>query len=95
MTKRHFEAIAAALKGSKPTDTAPDSWVVQWRADVRAIASVLLAHNPRFDARFYAACGYETTEPENDEPAHAGDEPDLDATDYREELHRGYPDAGR
>ncbi len=23
------------------------------------------------------------------------DEPDLNATDYREELHRGYPEAGR
>ena len=40
---------------------------------------------------------------QSDEPAHAGDEagdsdrsePDLNATDYREELHRGYPEAGR
>ena len=30
-----------------------------------------------------------------DEPAHAGDEPDLGAVDYREDLHRGYPEAGR
>ncbi len=69
MTKRHFEALAAALKGTKPPpltrnrdgspadiDTIKDS---QWRSDVRAIAEVLLAHNPRFDTRFYAACGYE------------------------------------
>jgi len=43
----------------------------QWRSDVRAIATVLsprrlgkilLAHNPRFDARFYEACGYELNE---------------------------------
>lgn len=71
MTRKHFEALAAALRLSKPdqpTNNGPDSrkwdwptWeaLSQWRADVRAIASVLLAHNPRFDTRFYAACGYE------------------------------------
>ncbi len=69
MTKRHFEALAAALKGSRPIEPIGNVTVArfamdQWRADVRAIASVLLAHNPRFDARFYEACGYETTEPE-------------------------------
>ena len=71
MTKRHFEAIAAALKESRPTrspvpNSAPyyEALRCQWRADVRAIAGVLLAHNPRFDTRFYAACGYETTEAE-------------------------------
>ena len=71
MTKRHFEAIAAALKEAKPVlDMRGEDleWfnaaLPQWRSDVRAIASVLLAHIPRFDARFYEACGYETTEPE-------------------------------
>ena len=41
--------------------------------------------------RFNAAIAKAT----ESEPAHAGDEPDLNATDYREELHRGYQDAGR
>ena len=30
-----------------------------------------------------------------DEPPGAGREPDLMAVDYREVLHRGYPEAGR
>ena len=73
MTKRHFEAIAAALLTSRPehedVDFAHVNQMSQWRSDVRAIAEVLLAHNPRFDARFYEACGYETTEPEAKEIA--------------------------
>ena len=32
---------------------------------------------------------------EQDEPPGAGREPDLMAVDYREVLHRGYPEAGR
>lgn len=66
MTRMHFEALALALKESKPEATDISNSraraILQWRADVRAIASVLIAHNPRFDTRFYAACGYETTE---------------------------------
>ena len=71
MTKRHFEALAAALNESRPILDGPArganlAWykaaITQWRSDVRAIASVLIAHNPRFDTRFYAACGYDTTE---------------------------------
>ncbi len=63
MTCKHFEAIAAALKNSKPPE--PSKYypitMSQWRADVRAIAAI--AHHPRFgfDSHFYAACGYETT----------------------------------
>lgn len=70
MTKQHFEAIALALKESKPAALTKGqlhpAFMVQWRSDVRAIAGILLAHNPRFDTRFYAACGYETTEPNDD-----------------------------
>ncbi len=64
MTKRHLEAIAEALLKSKPDGSEPEDGLKteQWRSDVRAIASVLLAHNPRFDARFYEACGYELNE---------------------------------
>ena len=75
MTRQHFEAIALALKGSKPIDedghdVANDHYeqgrMDQWRTDVRAIAGILRASNPRFDARFYAACDYETTEAETE-----------------------------
>ena len=70
MTKRHFEAIAAALKGSKPaySGTPGDPTHVlltQWRADVRSIADKLISSSAHsLASRFYAACGYETTEPE-------------------------------
>ncbi len=76
MSRKHFEALALALKDAKPVEiieggpadtklmrNAYSNSVAQWRTDVRAIAAVLLAHNPRFDTRFYTACGYETTEP--------------------------------
>lgn len=66
MTRKHFEALAAALKDSKPEPTQychhtspPGPQLEQWRADVRAIAAVCIAHNPRFDTRFFEACGYE------------------------------------
>ena len=44
--------------------------------------------------RFNAAIT-KATESEDDEPDGAGNEPDLGAVDYRETLHRGYPEAGR
>lgn len=70
MTRKHFEALAAALKDSKPDkpNSAMEQWAVndllgrmsQWRADVRAIADVCLDYNLLFnDAKFYTACGYE------------------------------------
>lgn len=61
MTRKHFEALALALKQTRPDySTFPAGAIDQWRADVRAIAEVLLAHNPRLTTRgFYAACGYE------------------------------------
>ncbi len=74
MTRKHFEALAAALWNSKPVEiivggpadtklmrNAYSNSLAQWQADVRAIASVCIVYNPRFDTRFYAACGYETT----------------------------------
>ena len=80
MTKRHFEALAVALKESKPVDGKdyPDTHdgrhaflahLFQWRADVRAIAVAGMPTAPtsdkgKFLARFEEACGYETTEPE-------------------------------
>lgn len=72
MTRKHFEALAAALKDSKPSKPDPEStWsysqyrdaLAQWRIDVRAIVSACLRANDQFDARFYAACGYKLSQP--------------------------------
>ena len=70
MTRKHFEALALALKNARPREAEADpTWFAysmrQWRADVRAIAEVLLAHMPEhkegfINAQFHAACGYET-----------------------------------
>jgi len=46
----------------------------------------------RFNAAIAKATKSESEQP--DEPDRAG-YPDLNATDYREELHRGHPEAGR
>lgn len=68
MTRKHFKALAAALKDSKPEPPNIDDthdWAsyreahAQWRTDIRAIAAVFLVHNPRFDdGLFRAACGH-------------------------------------
>jgi hypothetical protein len=57
MTRKHFEALAAALKNSKPTF--PDHLAtVQWKNDVSAIADACATINPNFDKdRFKAVCG--------------------------------------
>jgi DNA-binding FadR family transcriptional regulator len=48
MTRKHFEAIAAALKASNAS-----------MATVQAMCDVLAGMNPRFDTqRFIAACGH-------------------------------------
>lgn len=69
MAKKHFEAIAEALKARKPNDN-KDVWegeedyfnglISQWRGDCEAMADVLAEFNDQFDrARFLAACGVE------------------------------------
>lgn len=64
MTRKHFEALAAALKDSKPDgngEVVHPIALTQWRADVRAIALVCHAYNHQFSTRrFYDACGYES-----------------------------------
>lgn len=61
MTKKHFEALAAALKdasfmipvGNRTADS-------QHIYDAKAVAGVCARFNPNFDrARFLAACGVE------------------------------------
>lgn len=66
MTKKHFNALAAALRASRAPEFLPDTpWRAednsiadaQWRADVRAMADVCASFNPAFDRdRFIAAC---------------------------------------
>lgn len=59
MTKKHFNALAAALKENRflPGNEAAD---VQWERCVEGVASVCVEFAPRFDrARFLAACGVE------------------------------------
>lgn len=73
MTKKHFQAIADALNGTKPyVPQGEDARALthdelsrrlgalrQWKEDVQAVRRVLAASNPRFDSgRFLEACGY-------------------------------------
>lgn len=62
MAHKHFQALADALRFSKPTlDASGDSnaETVQWEADVQAIADACYQFNGMFDrGRFYAACDY-------------------------------------
>ena len=56
MTKKHFEALATALKASQAQADTPEK-VEQWADDVKAVAGVLADSNERFDYhRFMQAC---------------------------------------
>lgn len=65
MTRKHFQAIADALKESKPEryETSGDQYDLgaadQWRFTVRLVASACSQQNANFDrGRFFGACGY-------------------------------------
>jgi len=63
MTKKHFEALAAALKESETPDSqeSEKAWVShnQWKQDCWAVARVCQQFNNNFDReRFLDACGY-------------------------------------
>ncbi len=58
MSKKHFQALAWALYGARPT-TGPDldARHAQWADDVIAIGAACAVANPLFDrARFTRAC---------------------------------------
>lgn len=69
MTKRDYVALAEALHHSMPIGSSytlkdaeyQEAAMAQWRNDVRAIAVVLGADNPRFEhSKFLVAAGVET-----------------------------------
>jgi hypothetical protein len=49
MTKKHFIALADALRAEKPGDNWDPNKRVQWDLDVKAIANFCAEQNPRFD----------------------------------------------
>ena len=56
MTRKHFEALAAALRNSHIEGD--PSYIDQWIVDCQAVAEICARFNPNFDrARFLAACG--------------------------------------
>jgi hypothetical protein len=68
MTRKHFEALAAALKAAQrdpelvPDDAPVDTQYAddKWLDAVYAVTDVCASFNPNFDrARFLKACGVE------------------------------------
>ena len=58
MSKKHFKALAEALKYEKPSVNWCPNKMAQWINDVRAIADVCASANPNFDReKFYIASG--------------------------------------
>ena len=49
MSKKHFIALADALKAEKPAEHWDPNKMVQWELDVKAIARVCKAANPLFN----------------------------------------------
>ena len=58
MTKKHFIALAAALKGERPGENWDANKRMQWNLDVKAVVRVCKQFNGIFDTgRFIDACG--------------------------------------
>lgn len=49
MSKKHFIALADALRAEKPGINWDPNKMVQWELDVKAIANACAASNPRFN----------------------------------------------
>jgi hypothetical protein len=62
MSRKHFRALADALKAEKPGDNWNPNKRVQWELDVKAIANTCAQFNSNFKRdRFLTACGVEDT----------------------------------
>jgi hypothetical protein len=60
MSRKHFIALAAALKAEKPGGNWCANKHVQWALDVKAIANTCARFNNNFKReRFLTACGLE------------------------------------
>jgi hypothetical protein len=60
MSRKHFIALAEALKHEKPSKNWNANKMAQWKLDVKAIADVCCEFNNNFDrSRFLSACEYE------------------------------------
>lgn len=64
MTRKHFEAIADALRTARPEAPKKDGVDhghanrSQWEADVVCVTTAISGFNPNFDRdRFFKACG--------------------------------------
>lgn len=56
--KRHHEALANALNGTRPGENWDANKRVQWNMDVKTIAGVCFSFNPGFDMeKFIQTCG--------------------------------------
>ena len=55
MSKKHFIALADALRAEKPGKIWSPNKHVQWELDVKAIANVCAAYNPRFNRERWMA----------------------------------------
>ena len=93
--------VETARANARLIAASPDL-LAQLREDCEVLEALLIGSIPESE-RFsetnrvlgnIAATINKAVEGPDTEPDRAG-HPDLNATDYREELHRGYPDAGR
>lgn len=60
MEHRHFKAIAAALRESRPASNWEPAKMSQWKSTVNSFVVICRSSNSRFNAdRFLAACNHE------------------------------------
>jgi hypothetical protein len=58
MTRRHFRALAQALRNTRPGENWDANKRAQWNLDVKAVLDICASENSNFDRhRFIEACG--------------------------------------
>jgi hypothetical protein len=55
MSKKHFIALADALRAEKPGDKWDANKHVQWELDIKAVSNVCRSFNPRFNRERWLA----------------------------------------